>query len=292
MGRRKVPEANDEYFFYQTLVGVFPFTEIPPADFKPRIKDYLVKAVREAKVHTAWLNPDTAYEEAFLQFVEAVLAPGEANPFWDEFLPFQRKIAWFGIFNSLGQTLAKITAPGVPDFYQGTELWDLSLVDPDNRRPVDFALRKKALKTIRDREEKDPQGFCTELLQDPADGLVKMFLIHRALRQRGLAPDLFNQGEYRPLTVRGKHRDRVIAFERCLQDRRAIVVIPRFLAGLIGEGQQPLGEELWQDTRLELDTEKGGEWRNALTEATFTGERKWPLGLILTHFPVALLTNF
>jgi (1->4)-alpha-D-glucan 1-alpha-D-glucosylmutase len=292
LGRRKVPEANDEYFFYQTLVGVFPFTEKPPADFKPRIKDYLVKAVREAKVHTAWLNPDTAYEEAFLQFVDAVLATGEANPFWEEFLPFQRKIAWFGIFNALGQTLAKITSPGVPDFYQGTELWDLSLVDPDNRRPVDFALRKKALKRIRDREEIDPQGLCSELLQDPADGLVKMFLIHRALRQLGLAPDLFNQGEYRPLTIKGKHRDRVIAFERCLQDRRAVVVIPRFLAGLIEEGQQPLGEELWQDTRLELDAEKGGEWQNALTGATLTGERKWPLGQILTHFPVALLTNF
>jgi (1->4)-alpha-D-glucan 1-alpha-D-glucosylmutase len=292
LGRRKVPDTNDEYFFYQTLIGAFPFAEEPACDFRSRLKEYLVKAVREAKVHTAWLKPDMAYEDAYLHFVEAVLAPGETNPFWAEFLPFQRKVAWYGIFNSLGQTLAKIAAPGVPDFYQGSELWDLSLVDPDNRRPVDFNLRKKALKIIGGRDDQDQQKLAAELLADPAGGLVKMFLIHRALRQRALAPNLFNQGEYRPLTVRGKHRNRLIAFERRLQDRRAVVVIPRFLTGLVEEGQQPLGEEIWQDTRLELDTDKGEEWRHALTGEVSTGQRKWPLGQILMHFPVALLTNF
>jgi (1->4)-alpha-D-glucan 1-alpha-D-glucosylmutase len=290
--RRKVPDKNDEYFFYQTLVGVFPFAGAPPADFGPRLKDYLVKAVREAKVHTAWLKPDTAYEEVYLGFVDSVLDQAEDGPFWSEFRPFQRKVAWFGIFGSLGQTLAKITAPGVPDFYQGTELWDLSLVDPDNRRPVDFSMRKKALNTITTRADKDLPGLIGDLLADPDNGLIKMFLIRQALRFRSLAADLFNHGEYLPLTVEGQHRSRVVAYERRLEDRRAVVVMPRFLSGLIKEGEYPLGEKIWQDTRLDSGVDGGCAWRNALTEQTLPGRQEWPLGMLLAHFPVALLANF
>jgi (1->4)-alpha-D-glucan 1-alpha-D-glucosylmutase len=197
-----------------------------------------------------------------------------------------------GIFGSLGQTLAKITAPGVPDFYQGTELWDLSLVDPDNRRPVDFSRRKKALNTITTRAEKDLPALIGDLLADPGNGLIKMFLIHRALRFRGVALDLFDHGEYLPLTVEGRHGNRVIAYERRLDGRRAIVVLPRFLSGLIDEGEFPLGEKIWQDTRVDFGAGGGCVWRNVVTGQTLAGQPEWPLGMLLANFPVALLANF
>jgi (1->4)-alpha-D-glucan 1-alpha-D-glucosylmutase len=135
-----IPDANDEYFFYQTVVGAFPFEESELSDFSTRIKDYILKAIREAKVHTAWLRPDEEYEQAFLSFIDRVLDVKESK-FWQEFRPFQQQIAEYGIYNSLSQVLIKNTAPGVPDLYQGAELWELSLVDPDNRRPVDYQKR-------------------------------------------------------------------------------------------------------------------------------------------------------
>jgi (1->4)-alpha-D-glucan 1-alpha-D-glucosylmutase len=148
VGNINVPDRNDEYFLYQTLIGAFPFDESEKADFTRRLKAYIIKAIREAKVHTAWIEPDTEYENAFASFIEEILVPSEQNPFLKEFLLFHRKVAFYGIFNSLSQTLIKITSPGVPDFYQGTELWDFNFVDPDNRRPVDFEKRKELLKEV------------------------------------------------------------------------------------------------------------------------------------------------
>ena len=148
VGNINVPDRNDEYFLYQTILGAFPFDESEKADFTRRLKAYIIKAIREAKVHTAWIEPDTEYENAFTSFIEEILEPSEQNPFLKDFLLFHRKIAFYGIFNSLSQTLIKITSPGVPDFYQGTELWDFNFVDPDNRRPVDFEKRKELLKEL------------------------------------------------------------------------------------------------------------------------------------------------
>jgi (1->4)-alpha-D-glucan 1-alpha-D-glucosylmutase len=147
-GGRRIPDKNDEYFLYQTLLGAYPFARREDAAFGRRLRAYAVKAVREAKVHTAWLKPDSAYEEGYLAFIDAILRRRPQSPFLEEFLPFWRRIADFGILNSLAQTLVKLTAPGVPDFYQGSELWELSLVDPDNRRPVDYAARRRALQGI------------------------------------------------------------------------------------------------------------------------------------------------
>ncbi|MDQ1285922.1 MAG: (1-_4)-alpha-D-glucan 1-alpha-D-glucosylmutase, partial [Thermodesulfobacteriota bacterium] len=140
-----VPDRNDEYFLYQTLIGAFPFSDADYPDFIERMKEYIVKAVREAKVHTAWLKPDIEYEDAYVSFTEKILACSSGNAFLKDLIPFTKKVAHFGMLNSLSQTLIKITSPGVPDFYQGTELWDLSLVDPDNRRPVDFEKRRSML---------------------------------------------------------------------------------------------------------------------------------------------------
>lgn len=140
-----VPDRNDEYHLYQTLIGTYPFHNWEYDDYIKRIKEYTIKAIREAKVYTAWLKPDTDYEESVISFIDRIMSPSEENDFLKEFLNFQKRIAFYGIFNSLSQTLIKVTSPGVPDFYQGTELWDLNLVDPDNRRPVDFEKRMAIL---------------------------------------------------------------------------------------------------------------------------------------------------
>lgn len=289
--RRKVPDRNDEYFLYQTLLGAWPLGKEGSRDFLHRIKEYLVKAVREAKVHTAWLKPDTEYEEAFLRFAEEILRAGPKNEFLPSFLPFQRRIARFGIFNSLAQTLLKITAPGIPDFYQGTELWDLSLVDPDNRRPVDFRHRQAALKQIAAVPDRDLPQLIETLLAAREDGRIKLFLIYRGLRLRNRIPLLFGQGEYLPLKVQGAHQRHVFAFARRHEGLWAVTVVPRFLTDLVGEAEDPLGESVWRDTHLRLPEESPRRWRNALTgeghKAAVPG--MFPLGSALCRFPVALL---
>ncbi|MFO7812522.1 MAG: malto-oligosyltrehalose synthase, partial [Pelovirga sp.] len=229
--RHKAPDKNDEYFLYQTLVGAFPCENESDPDFLPRIRDYMVKAVREAKVHTAWIKPDEGYEEAVLSFIDKVLAGDEDNAFLREFLPFQRKVAHFGMLNSLTATLIKMTAPGVPDFYQGTEYWDFSLVDPDNRRPIDYARRKSSLRDIRTRSVSDLSGLITDLLTTMEDGRIKQFIIYQVLSFRHRSSLLFQDGDYLPLEVSGPGKEHVIAYARRLNNSYAITVAPRHLAG-------------------------------------------------------------
>ncbi|MGL4498671.1 MAG: malto-oligosyltrehalose synthase, partial [Planktothrix sp.] len=173
---RIIPDGNDEYFLYQNLIGSYPFDEIEYPEFVERVKQFAIKAVREAKFHTAWLRPDSVYEEGYLAFIDKILHPSQNNKFLQQFRTFQQKIAFYGIFNSLSQTLIKITSPGLPDFYQGTELWDFSLVDPDNRRPVDYQKRMEYLKEIKTRSQKNILSLIQELKQTPEDGKIKLFL--------------------------------------------------------------------------------------------------------------------
>lgn len=289
--RRRAPDRNDEYFLYQTLLGAWPWDEAELPTFSGRLRDYLVKAVREAKEHTAWLKPDTDYEEAYLTFAEQILKPGLDNPFLREFVPFQRKIAHYGIFNSLAQTLVKLTAPGIPDFYQGTEFWDLSLVDPDNRRLVDYELRRNALNDIKRGWEGGRDYLLGEMLRTPKDGRIKLFVVHRGLQARQAHPQLFRSGDYLPLEAGGTHAEHVFAFARRFGDAWSITAIPRFLTGLVAEGELPLGEDVWKDTHLVLPLESGAEWQDALTEKSFTTEGNLPLGVVWRRLPVALLTN-
>ena len=195
-GRRSMPDKNDEYFLYQTLIGAWPFAEEAGPAFTRRIRQYMVKAVREAKIHTAWVKPDIEYENACSSFVNAILTPSKENRFLKAFLPFQRKIAHYGILNSLSQTLLKTVSVGVPDLYQGSELWDLSLVDPDNRRPVDFQKRAAALRDITKKARRDTGKLIDELLGDADDGRVKLFLMHRALWARKECVGLFREGTW------------------------------------------------------------------------------------------------
>jgi (1->4)-alpha-D-glucan 1-alpha-D-glucosylmutase len=285
------PDANDEYFLYQTLMGAWPFGETEYPQFLERIKAYVVKAVREAKVHTAWLQPDMEYEEAYVSFVESILVPEESNVFLQELKPFQVKVAHYGVFNSLSQTLLKITAPGVPDFYQGTELWDLNLVDPDNRRPVDFGLRVQHLREIRRRIETDVLELIQELLAMKEDGRVKLFLIVQALKARKASADIFQKGTYKPLAVAGRFRKHLIAFARRDASAWSVTVVPRFLTTVVEYGRLPLGPEIWQDTGVILPEQAPLLWRNVLTSQVLSGGQTLWAGEIFQHFPVALLMS-
>ncbi len=288
---KAVPVNNDEYFFYQSLIGTYPFAETEKTDFIERLKNYMLKSVREAKVQTAWLRPDTAYEEGFLAFVEKVLAPAESNQFIKEFLPFQKKIADYGIFNSLSQTLLKYTAPGVPDTYQGTELWDLSMVDPDNRRPVDYPQRISFLNEIKQNSQPDRLKLINELLSNKENGKIKLFVTYKLLQARRDYLDVFKKGDYLPLEVVGTFKDHIVAFARSFGDQIAIAIAPRLLTNLVAPGKYPLGEQVWHDTQLQLPQQLPSTWCDTFTEQIISGNSTIAIGQILQNFPVALLLN-
>jgi (1->4)-alpha-D-glucan 1-alpha-D-glucosylmutase len=288
-----MPDKNDEYLIYQTLIGSFPF-EHPlsdPATYKQRIKDYVIKAIREAKIHTAWIKPDEKYESACLAFVDKLLSTEGENAFLESFYTLHARTAHLGIFNSLGQTLIKMTAPGVPDFYQGTELWDLSLVDPDNRRPVNYGQRRSYLQGIRERAESDLLGLIAELRDTKEDGRIKMFLIHQILKQRRQQPDLFLEGDFLPVVVTGPHQRSVFAFARQFDGHWAMAVVPRLLSQVIKEGEWPLGATLWNNTALKWPEGLDQTLTDVVTRQTFAPAARLDVGAVLNHFPVALLVS-
>jgi (1->4)-alpha-D-glucan 1-alpha-D-glucosylmutase len=277
-----VPGANTEYLIYQTLVGAWPIDA-------ERLTAYLTKAVREAKSHTSWINPNARYDEALTRFAEAILDPRRAAAFLADFTAFQARIAHFGALNSLAQTLIKITAPGVPDLYQGTELWDLSLVDPDNRRPVDWKLRQRLLAELEHTlaTTQDRAALAHDLWNVKEDARVKLFLVREALALRRARSALFAAGAYRPLEARGALAEHICAFARVGDEAAAVTVVPRLLARRGGEAP-PLGTEYWQDTTIEMPADVGRRLKNVLTGEGLEGTAL-PLGRVLARFPVALL---
>lgn len=298
---RAAPDANDEYLFYQTLVGAWPARDEdePLETLTERLAAYMEKATKEAKRHTSWVNPNPGYDAATRAFVTGLLAPGGA--FLSAFRPFQRLVAAHGAANSLGQTLLKIAAPGIPDFYQGTELWELSLVDPDNRRAVDFARRGAMLDALRARIPADDtvadlSGLCAELLEHWRDGRVKLYLTHRALTLRRRRARLFGAGDYRGLAPGGRHAEHVVALARQDGPAAVIAVVPRLTARLGGlTGRFALGEAAWAQTWVALgDDRLAGVYRDRFTGLTVSSERvdgvaALPAPVLFGHFPVALL---
>lgn len=264
------PSCNDQYLFYQTLVGAWPLTlssEAQLAEFRARIEAYLLKAVREAKVQSSWLNPNTAYEEAVVRFIRSLLGSLEDNPFLSDFRAFIGPIIRFGLYNSLSQTLLKLTAPGVPDLYQGSELWDFSLVDPDNRRPVDYQLRERLLTQIGGigGGSGDVATQLHDLLEHLQDGRLKLYLIQRSLMLRARRRLLFQNGDYRALAAVGKRSEHVCAFARQHEDALAVVAAGRWFVRLVGGTDVlPTGEHAWADTWVEAP--EAGNYLNVLTE--------------------------
>jgi (1->4)-alpha-D-glucan 1-alpha-D-glucosylmutase len=284
-----VPDKNDEYFLYQTLIGSWQLSNTVDSDFVARIKTYIVKAVREAKVHTAWLKPDIEYENAYISFVDKILSRSEANLFLKEFLPFCQKISHFGILNSLSQTLIKITSPGVPDFYQGSELWDLSLVDPDNRRPVDFKYRQETLAYFRETNEDEVGRLVIDLLSSKEDGRIKLFLIYMTLKAKIIYPDIFRYGDYVVLDTMGRFKNHVITYAWRYQRQWVLIIAPRFFSYLVPDGELPLGDKIWKDTEVVMPNGSPVFWRNVITnEIYYTGKVLY-IKDILSSFPVAML---
>jgi (1->4)-alpha-D-glucan 1-alpha-D-glucosylmutase len=286
--RRMVPDKNDEYFLYQTLLGSWPLQPEEMQDYPQRIRDYAIKAVREAKVHTGWLKPDSAYEEAYLEFIDTLFQ--EQHSFIEEFAPFQEKIAFFGMLNGLSQLLLKASSPGIPDFYQGCEFWDLSLVDPDNRRPVDYPARQKNLAALRKSADRNLPELLTELRENWQSGHIKLYLTWRCLQARREQPDLFSDGDYLPLEVEGKCARHLLAYARRLESKAVIVITPRLTTGQVEAGTWPLGENVWGDTRVVLPEEMAGSWQDVLSGRSIEAGNL-DIGPLLQDLPLALLIN-
>ncbi len=292
------PDANDEYLLYQTLLGAWPAGESLSAAefdaFRGRLREYMLKAIREAKLHTSWTNPDAAYEGAVAEFCDKVLS-ADNRAFLDDAAALKRRLERPGQVNSLAQVVLKVASPGTPDFYQGAELWELSLVDPDNRRPVDFALRARLLQSLTARAEQDREALCRALFQDMTDGSAKLYTVTQGLRLRRRHPELLREGRYLPLDCTGEKRERALAFARLPEDggQGVVAVVPRLVTPLLEQGG-PFGAA-WGDAALVLpDALEGRALTDVFTGRTYRPRRRaGVLGLLLGElfdaFPVALL---
>jgi len=298
--RQMVPDRNEEYLLYQTLIGVWPIHPMNHPDYEilmKRIKEYMLKAIREAKVNSSWISPNTHYEEALAKFIDAMMDPTR-NPFIKDFEAFQKRVSYFGMFNSLSQTLLKITSPRIPDFYQGTEIWDFSLVDPDNRRPVNFDIRTKMLEALKKKMVtygSDLSDLTRELIREWTDGSIKLYVTFRSLTYRKENRKLFMDGAYTPLWGDGNLKDHICAFARQGEGKVVLVIVPRFLSRLTQVDEIPLGMEVWGDSSIVMPSEIieerfGNIFTGEMVDATERdGKRRLILGQVFANFPVAML---
>jgi len=284
---------------YQTLVGMWPIEPLNEsgwAEFVGRIDKYMLKAAREAKEHTSWANANQDYENALSEFIRGILDRGRRNPFLPDFAKFHHRIARVGAFNSLSQCLLKLTSPGVPDIYQANELFTFSLVDPDNRRPVDYEKRREILEQLR--AVQSPERLIDSVCGLP-EGMnasaAKLYLTWKSLTCRNSQSKLFQQGSYIPLKVTGQRSEHVVAFAREHEGRTAVVAVPRLCATLLGDDLDTVcDEKLWADTCLELALFEADCFHNIFTGECIPlseSERRLPIAGLLRHFPVALLLS-
>jgi malto-oligosyltrehalose synthase len=284
------PGTSVEYFIYQTLLGTFPMDGKADENYKKRMDEYLVKALREAKRKVSWRDPDETYENAICEFTRNMLEP--EHGFLEIFIPFQQKMAWRGIVNSLTQLTLKCCSPGVPDIYQGTELWDLSLVDPDNRQAVDYEFRLGLLKEMIEENKADAKAMLRRLSQNPLDGKIKLWLTYTLLNLRKQNPDLFLKGQYLPLRTEGSLKENLLAFARTFQNQWLLVVVPLITADL---SEKPSGEYIseldWEGTQIILPKAERVEWINVFNgeEYTFNGSIK--ASEIFVNFGVGLIMS-
>ncbi len=272
----ETPDAVDEWLLYQTLIGAWPLAEEDLPDFRGRIRSYMIKAIREAKRRTSWRAQNPDYERIVSDFTDAVLDPGN-HRFHDDLRPLLDKTDFYGALNSLSQLVLKLGAPGVPDFYQGNELWSLTLVDPDNRRPVDFTPRRAALQNLE----------LAEAKQNWRDGRIKALITQRGLSLRNQLPDLFATGEYQPVAITGPHARNLIAFERRLKHQHVLFIAVRFFSELTVPGQWPEADA-WQNTTLEASNQ---QWVDVLSNTRIDGSRGLRADDALQTLPFAILLS-
>jgi (1->4)-alpha-D-glucan 1-alpha-D-glucosylmutase len=271
------PSAAHEYMLYQALIGGWPL-QGPDANFLERVASFAEKAAREGKQQTSWTDPDERYEAGLKTFLRRILDRQESTAFLDSFEDFARKITLLGALNSLSQVTLKATMPGVPDFYQGTEFWDLSFVDPDNRRPVDFPLRAGALGDL------GASPDWNALSANWADGKIKLALTHRLLALRQECAELFRRGDYQPLQVNGAHRDHVIAFSRSYGSDAIIVAVGRLFASLTEKGRHWPRAESWNGSLTLMGLTPVDSAMGQITNVD-----EIPLATLFKSMPVAIL---
>jgi (1->4)-alpha-D-glucan 1-alpha-D-glucosylmutase len=293
------PTSNEEYLFYQTLVGTWPLSPMnmeQHALYVSRIQAYMEKAAREAKLHTSWINPNAEYEKGIQHFVANALDPSPGNTFLEDFRQFQAPIANCGIWNSLSQLLLKIASPGMPDFYQGNELWTLDLVDPDNRHPVDYEVRRSILEKLCAQDDDGKAGLLDRLVASPCDGAIKLYITTRALRFRRDNPELFGHGAYVPILANGSRSNNLVAFARALQSKTVIAAAGRFFLKMCDAHRAPIGD-VWGDTSVVLPKKIDHQrFQDVFTGQTIAvqerdGKMSLPLSAVFSHSPVALLVS-
>ena len=283
IGDDPAPDRDDEYLLYQTLLGVWSPTE-DLAVLTERLQAYMIKAAREAKRSTSWIAPNAEYEKALGDFVGELLADPERSAFLKDFQSLAATVAFFGRINSLAQTVLKITSPGLPDFYQGTEQTALTLVDPDNRRRVDFNAAAAHLDVI-DRLQGSPRGLLWE--QDGAAS--KLYVIRKLLQLRRDDPELFARGDYQALQVEGARKEHVFAFARTHEGRSCIVIVPRWTAKLMDAvNELPLGDQVWADTRISA---AAARMTDVLTDRDIAIDGSVAVAAVLAEFPAAVLVG-
>ena len=296
------PDLNEEYLVYQILLGTWPMRPAGEGEgaaksafatmsaeehavYVGRIQEYMTKAIKEAKVNSSWVQPNEGWDEGVRKFIAAILKRGKgANAFVRAFEPMAERIAQMGVINSLSQTVLKLTVPGVPDIYQGCDLWDFSLVDPDNRRPVDYEAHRRTLASLKGA---DPR----EMLDHWTDGRIKLFITRTLLQHRLADPELYKQGSYRPLKVTGKFAGSVVAFAREHETVAILVIVPRLASKV---GLPPVGEA-WGNTAVVLEeSDQTAPWKNLFTGGqvkTAAGDGTLTLAVALANFPWAVLTR-
>lgn len=279
--QKNYPDKNDEYLVYQSLVGHYPMPGQEEDLFEERFSAYLQKALREAKQHSNWTKPNEEYEKATIVFAKKLLNKNEA--FWKSFVKFHSKIADYGIINSLSQVLLKFTCPGVPDTYQGCELWDFSFVDPDNRRPINYEQRTNWLNEF----EHADTNILDQLWNERYSGKIKLWLVHQLLQWRKENADFLRQAEYIPLSISGTYKNHVLAFARKHKQRLYIIVLPLHLAELGKIQEKNLREIDWKDTTVYLPGKIVGEIENIFTKNRL--EKSIEVKEIFTQFPIGLL---
>ncbi|MEN0053946.1 MAG: malto-oligosyltrehalose synthase [Mucilaginibacter sp.] len=278
-----VPDANDEYLIYQTIISSYPMPG-EKDDFHQRMEDYLIKGLREAKLHTQWAEPNEAYEESCKKFVNALLKP--QSDFMKNFKQLQPTVADHGIINALSQTLLKFTCPGIPDVYQGTEFFDLSMVDPDNRRLVDYDTRANNLDTLLSSNI----NSIAPLWADRYNANIKLWLTQLLFNERKTNAETFEKGNYIPLTVKGKYKDHVLAYARCYRRNWYIVAIPLHLAQINTDSDKPNAID-WGNTRIILPDDAPLKWNNLLSGAKSADMEHISVSYIFKDFPLALLKS-
>lgn len=283
---KKIPTNNEEYFIYQALTGAMPFTE--ENDFLERTCNYLKKVLREAKVHSNWADPDEEYENDVIEFVRDIL---EHAGFREVFDPFMKKIRSWGAVKSLSQGILKITAPGIPDIYQGTLLWDLSYVDPDNRRPVDYELRKGYLKKFRELQPEKLNDEVLRLRKNYESGEIKFFTLYKTLNERRKNPEIFRDSDYLPLCISGDSEGSFLAFARVHSGQWRISLLPVLVTQFFDPYDFSILQQALEGLSLQLPEDAPSNWKDIFTGKKISESQEIPLAELFSAFPVVLLKN-